>query len=133
MFSLAQLMYATSEAVLEAAKMEFFAADDDSDEFLSPSRRYRQRIEKFLQRGDEWLNVRRQHVFTRGSNTNNYSEATMRILKDIILGRTKAFNVVALVDFCSTVLQSCKAITCICTWPSNRPQVTVQRIVFEDA
>jgi len=40
MFSLAQLMYATSEAELEAAKMEFFAADDDSDEFLSPSRRY---------------------------------------------------------------------------------------------
>jgi len=30
----------------------------------------------------------------------------MRILKDTILGRTKAFNVVALVDFCSTVLQS---------------------------
>ena len=47
-----------------------------------------------------------QDIITRGNNTNNYSESTMRVLKDIILSRTKAFNVVALVDFCSTVLQS---------------------------
>ena len=63
-------------------------------------------MEKFLERGDEWLVLRRQEMLTRGNNTNNYSESTMRVLKDITLSRTKAFNVVALVDFCSTVLQA---------------------------
>jgi len=66
----------------------------------------KQRVQKFLERGDEWLAVRRQDVIIRGNNTNNYSESTMRVLKDIVLSRTKAFNVVALVDFCSTVLQA---------------------------
>jgi hypothetical protein len=102
------MMYAASEDSLDAAKNSFFdRADDDEEDFeLDPCQKYRRRVEKFLDRGDEWLLVRRQNTFTRGNNTNNYSEATMRILKDIILQRTKAFNVVALVDFCSTVLQT---------------------------
>ena len=29
---------------------------------------------------------------TRGNNTNNYAEAGMRILKEIIFGRVKAYN-----------------------------------------
>jgi len=101
------MMYAMSEDELEEAKRSFFAEEEDEDgEFQSPCDRYRKHVEKFLERGDEWLAVSRRNIFTRGSNTNNYSEATMRILKDVILGRTKAFNVVALVDFCSTVLQN---------------------------
>ena len=105
---LLQMMYAASDADLHAAKSSFFDDADDGDEDfeLDPCQNYRRRVEKFLGRGDEWLLVRRQNTFTRGNNTNNYSEATMRILKDIILQRTKAFNVVALVDFCSTVLQT---------------------------
>jgi hypothetical protein len=73
---------------------------------MRPSVRYRERVEKFLQQGDEWLSIWRKDVLTRGSNTNNFSEATMRILKDIILNRTKTFNVVVLVDCCSTVLRN---------------------------
>ena len=105
---LLQMMYAASDDILDAAKSSFFGdlADEDEDFELNPCQNYRRRVEKFLERGDEWLLVRRQNTFTRGNNTNNYSEATMRILKDIILQRTKAFNVVALVDFCSTVLQN---------------------------
>jgi len=100
-------MYAACDSDLETAKDAFFedTASDD-DEFVDPLTNYRNRVEKFLERGDEWLLVRRQDIITRGNNTNSYSESTMRILKDIILSRTKAFNVVALVDFCSTVLQT---------------------------
>lgn len=39
----------------------------------------------------------------RSHKTNNYAEANIRILKDIVLTRTKAFNVAALVDFVATV------------------------------
>lgn len=41
----------------------------------------------------------RRDILTRGNNTNNYAEACIRILKEIILNRTKAYNVVALVEF----------------------------------
>ncbi|KAK3924031.1 3-isopropylmalate dehydratase large subunit, partial [Frankliniella fusca] len=34
-----------------------------------------------------------------GHNTNNYSEANVRVLKDIVLHRTRALNPVALLDF----------------------------------
>lgn len=100
------MMYAASDADLDEARRTFFNDADDEDFESDPCQNYRNRVEKFLDRGDEWLLVRRQNTFTRGNNTNNYSEASMRILKDIILQRTKAFNVVALVDFCSTVLQT---------------------------
>ena len=96
------------DADLTSAKNSFFedVADTEDDEFVDPVHKYKQRVQKFLERGDEWLAVRRQDVIIRGNNTNNYSESTMRVLKDIVLSRTKAFNVVALVDFCSTVLKA---------------------------
>lgn len=40
----------------------------------------------------------------RGHQTNNYSEITVRIFKDIVLARVKAYNVIALIDFVCTVL-----------------------------
>jgi len=97
------MMYAKTAAELDTASQELFNRTSEDDD---PRLAYCNRVETFLQRGDEWLAVRRQNIITRGNNTNNFSEATMRVLKDIILKRTKAFNVVALVDFCSTVLQS---------------------------
>jgi MULE transposase domain len=40
-----------------------------------------------------------------GHNTNNYCESTIRLYKDIVLGRCKAYNVVTLVDFTCTVME----------------------------
>ncbi|XP_064475536.1 uncharacterized protein LOC135389412 [Ornithodoros turicata] len=42
-------------------------------------------------------------VLTRGHQTNNFAEASIRILKDIVLCRTKAFNAVALAEFVAVV------------------------------
>lgn len=97
-------MYATTPAALDDAEqaMDEWGYDDETD----AASRYKTRVTKFLERGDEWLMIRRQNTWTRGNNTNNYSEATVRIMKDIILQRAKAFNVVALVDFCCTVLET---------------------------
>ncbi|KAL3216470.1 hypothetical protein MRX96_033051 [Rhipicephalus microplus] len=47
---------------------------------------------------EEWVQLYRLDVLTRGHNTNNFAEATIRVLKDIILNRVEAFNAVALVD-----------------------------------
>lgn len=58
---------------------------------------------------EEWGLCFRQNLITRGHNTNNYSETSIRIIKDIVLQRTKAFNAVALVDYyCSVWEPYCK-------------------------
>lgn len=41
----------------------------------------------------------------RGHHTNNFSEANIRIFKDVVLSRVKAYNVISLVDFCATGLE----------------------------
>lgn len=61
------------------------------------------RVEAFLARQEEWVLLFRAGVATRGHNTNNFAEATIRVLKDIVLNRTEAFNVVALVDTVAVV------------------------------
>lgn len=52
-----------------------------------------------LDKKQQWVKLFRNDIISRGHNTNNYAEATIRILKDIILTRTKAFNVTAMVEF----------------------------------
>ncbi|XP_077526050.1 uncharacterized protein LOC144137905 [Haemaphysalis longicornis] len=64
---------------------------------------YVERVEAFLARQEEWVLLFRAGVATRGHNTNNFAEATIRVLKDIVLNRTEAFNVVALVDSVAVV------------------------------
>lgn len=41
----------------------------------------------------------------RGNNTNNFCEAAIRVLKDKILERTKAFSIPQLADYMSTFLE----------------------------
>jgi len=47
----------------------------------------------------------RNDVITRGHETNNYAEATVRLLKDVMLDRRKAYNIVALVGYVVDVLE----------------------------
>ncbi|KAL3189141.1 hypothetical protein MRX96_003276 [Rhipicephalus microplus] len=83
------VMYADTAEKLEAATAEVKALQHDA--FVS-------RVLTFLRRQEEWVQLYRLDVLTRGHNTNNFAEATIRVLKDIILNRVEAFNTVALVD-----------------------------------
>jgi len=56
-------------------------------------------------RRKEWCLCFRGDLLTRGHNTNNFVEASIRVFKDIVLERCKAFNAAALVDFVGTVLE----------------------------
>jgi len=125
-------MYASSQEELASAKDSFFV--DEDDDFLDPLSNYRNRVEKFLERGDEWLLLRRQDVITRGNNTNNYSESTMRVLKDIILSRTKGVQCRCI----SGLLQHrfeclpCQASVGVCSWSSCRPKACLHSLVRQD-
>ncbi|KAJ8947638.1 hypothetical protein NQ314_008571 [Rhamnusium bicolor] len=63
-------------------------------------------IASIWERRTEWCLYLRKDVITRGNNTNNYVEASIRIFKDIVLQRCKAFNACALVDFIVSVFET---------------------------
>jgi len=62
-------------------------------------------LDKLWDRKEEWCLAYRLDVVNRGNNTNNYAEATFRVIKDIILTRLKAYNSLALLDFIVVVLE----------------------------
>ena len=69
--------------------------------------KYQKHVEKeLLSIAEKWVAMFRNEVLIRGHNTHNFAEATIRILKNIILERTKAFNVTAMVDFIANVWES---------------------------
>ncbi|KAK3921462.1 Early E1A 21 kDa protein [Frankliniella fusca] len=67
---------------------------------------YENRVSQLLESKEEWVYLFRANLQIGGHHTNNYAEASVRILKDVILQRTKAFNVVALVDYISETWDS---------------------------
>ena len=42
---------------------------------------------------------------TRGSNTNNVAEAGIRVLKEIVFGRVKAYNLIQMFHFITTTME----------------------------
>ncbi|XP_075535115.1 uncharacterized protein LOC142570640 [Dermacentor variabilis] len=84
-----QIMYADSLEKLQSATIKLRESSQTS---------YFSRVEAFVNRKEEWVLIFRTKVITRGHNTNNFAEESIRILKDIVLSRTKAFNAVALVE-----------------------------------
>lgn len=89
-------MYAKDAEELETAIVDF-------KETVSNDK-YLKRVEEALEHKEEWVLVFREWLLTRGHNTNNFSEAHVRVMKDIILGRIKALNPVALTDFAVNVM-----------------------------
>ena len=70
---------------------------------LSGSSKYPQfqnYVSKLWLRKEEWCLAWRTSPCLRGHHTNNIAEASIRLYKDQVLQRSKAYNLVALVDFC---------------------------------
>ncbi|XP_041476647.1 uncharacterized protein LOC121424873 isoform X1 [Lytechinus variegatus] len=71
----------------------------------SISVKFKKHLTTYMTRKNMWAICLRNDLNIRGNNTNNFCEAAMRVLKDKVLERTKAFSVPQLVDFVSTFLQ----------------------------
>lgn len=61
--------------------------------------RFKVYVEGLFQRRQEWAICLRNNFVTRGQNTNNISEAGVKIMKDVVLERTKAYSPVQLFFF----------------------------------
>ena len=63
------------------------------------------RLESFWVRREEWALAYRNLASIRGSNTNNIAEAGIRVLKEIVFGRVKAYNLLQMFDFITTTME----------------------------
>lgn len=66
-----------------------------------------QRFENNLNRKEQWIKLYRLDILYRSHETNNYAEASIRIIKDILLSRTKALLMlvrIILLDVCLIML-----------------------------
>ncbi|XP_071511719.1 uncharacterized protein [Diadema antillarum] len=96
-----QMMYATDPHAVEAAYQRA-----RSDPTVVRYHGYGAYLESLYERRQVWAQAFRLGLRIRANNTNNYAEAAMRVLKDSILQRSKAFNVPQLVDFILCRLES---------------------------
>ncbi|XP_041468587.1 uncharacterized protein LOC121418660 isoform X2 [Lytechinus variegatus] len=96
-----QMVYAPSIAEVDAAYDHAL-----SDPLMLRYSNYKAYIKGLHDRKEVWAHACRLHLMTRGNNTNNYAEAAMRVLKDSLLHRTKAFNVPQLLDFLTTRMEA---------------------------
>lgn len=85
-----QIQYASCSENLEEAIEELRSLSEDY---------YNARVADLLKCREEWVQLFRADLSIGGHHTNNYAEATIRVIKDLILQRVKAFNTVALVDY----------------------------------
>lgn len=72
---------------------------------LESNQKFKDRLHDNLKRSNQWSMLYRNSnsLITRNNHTNNYSEASICILKEIILERTKAYNIDALVEFIAVI------------------------------
>jgi len=72
---------------------------------LENNQKFKDRLHENLKRSNQWLMLYRisNSLITRNNQTNNYSEASIRILKEIVLERTKAYTIVALIEFIAII------------------------------
>lgn len=89
-------MYAENEEILDSGVANIHNLSNKFPQFVK-------RFDNFYCRKTQWVLLFRLNYITRGNNTNNYAEASIRVLKEIVLSRNKAYNVTALVESISKV------------------------------
>ena len=96
-----ELAYAEEEDKLEElySKMKHCEVAKCYPQFLS-------HMELLWPRKKEWAHCYRRRILLRGNHTNNYSEAGMKILKELIFSRVKSYNMVQVFHFLSETLES---------------------------
>ncbi|KAH9384661.1 hypothetical protein HPB48_026672 [Haemaphysalis longicornis] len=82
-------MYAASAAALETAREQVHVMSHQE---------YVQRVATFLERKVKWLLLFHYDLLIRGHNTNNFAEASIRVLKRKVRHRSTGYDAVALVE-----------------------------------
>ena len=95
------MLYSTSEDQLDTVFQQAV-----SKSVVQQHPKVLRHLQSLYSRRSEWALCCRLDLPVRSNNTNNYCESAMRVMKDKVLQRTKAFNVHQLVDFIVTRLDT---------------------------
>ena len=95
-----KLVYAKKETDLNADYQQF-----TSNATVKRYPNFMTHIEGYWKRRNEWAVCFRRGETMRGINTNNYAESGIRILKDIVFKRVKAYNLVQLFEFLTVTFE----------------------------
>ena len=60
---------------------------------------YKEYLQKAINRKKEWAPSHRTDLRTRGNNTDKYTKSMIFVFKCVLLGRTKAYNLIELFKF----------------------------------
>ncbi|XP_030838984.1 uncharacterized protein LOC756446 isoform X2 [Strongylocentrotus purpuratus] len=97
-----QSLFALVKAILYADDFSGVESAYDRAQNHPDVRRYpgfATHLETLYDRRQVWAQAFRLNLRIRGNNTNNYAEAAMRVLKESVMQRSKAFNIPQLLDF----------------------------------
>lgn len=93
-----RVLYSVNEDIAEEALTDLQILGKEYPNFV-------QHVMTLWERRELWCMAWRNIPALRGHHTNNYAEVTVRLFKDHILNRCKAYNLVALVDFVVSVME----------------------------
>lgn len=95
-----KLVYAASESQLLSLYDEFQKCD-----LVKKYPKYLAYIKSNWSQRKEWAICYRSHLLVRGNQTNNYAEAGVRIIKELVFNRIKAYNLVQMFSFVTECLE----------------------------
>ena len=95
-----QLVYANSISEIDVMHSKFL-----KNEVVCRYPKFKSYIEKWWQKRMEWALCYRKSLLVRGNHTNNIAEAGIRILKEIVFGRIKAYNLVQMFQFVTDAME----------------------------
>ena len=94
------LVYAPSELLLRQRYIEF-----KKNPTVLKYPHFIHHMDSLFPRCQEWALCFRTNLPVRGNHTNNYSEASIGILKELIFSRIKAYNLVQMFEFATEALE----------------------------
>lgn len=95
-----KLVYAKTESELLTEYHNF-----ENDSTVTKYKNFASHVKQYWARRKEWAVCFRNAAYMRGINTNNYAESGIRILKDIVFRRVKAYNLVQLFEFITVTFE----------------------------
>ena len=95
-----QLVYAKSISEIDVMHSKFL-----ENKMVCCYPKFRSYIEKWWQKRMEWALCYRKSLLVRGNHTNNVAEAGIRILKEIVFGRIKAYNLIQMFQFVTDAME----------------------------
>ena len=100
MFKVKELVYAEYEEMLNS---KYRVLTSDPTATLYP--KFLQHVKNYWSRREKWAICFRKSLLIRGNHTNNYAEAGIKILKELVFARIKAFNLIEMISFVVDVME----------------------------